>query len=226
MIKQSESLAALAPALAKAQSQIKVAVKDAVNPHFRSKYADLGAVWDACRDALTSNGLSIVQMPVDSEPGRVALCTMLLHSSGEFLTSTVSTKITKDDPQGVGSALTYLRRYALAACVGVVADEDDDGNAASQRNGQSQQQARPAAPQSSRAAAVAPRAAEQQVASGGTLATERQKQMLQRMANERSLDLGTTVQEQYHCNLADLTMDQAGQLISEWQRLPRVLAGR
>jgi hypothetical protein len=101
-----------------------------VNPHFRSKYADLGAVWEACRDALTANGLSVMQMPVDVADGRVGLTTMLLHESGEFVSSTVSTPLTKNDAQGVGSALTYLRRYALAAMVGVVADEDDDGNAA------------------------------------------------------------------------------------------------
>ena len=127
---RSDTLKDLAPALAKAQRSIKAAVKDSVNPHFRSKYADLGAVWEACREALTANGLSVVQMPVDVADGRVGLTTMLLHESGEFVSSTVSTPLTKNDAQGVGSALTYLRRYALAAMVGVVADDEDDGNAA------------------------------------------------------------------------------------------------
>jgi hypothetical protein len=134
---KSDTISELAKALVKAQAAIQPAIKDKTNPAFRSRYADLTAVWDACRGALTSNGLSIVQMPIDAEAGRVALTTMLLHISGEYISSTVSTALVKNDPQGVGSALTYLRRYALSAMVGVVADEDDDGNAASrpQANG-------------------------------------------------------------------------------------------
>lgn len=137
---QSPSVTALAVALAKAQAAIAPAVKDKTNPAFRSKYADLAGVWDACRKPLTDHGLSIIQMPVDVEAGRVGLTTILLHSSGEYISSTVSAPLTKNDPQGVGSALTYLRRYALSAMVGVVADEDDDGNAASRQPQQFAQQ--------------------------------------------------------------------------------------
>ena len=130
-MKHSESIAALAGALAKAQLQIEPASKNATNPHFRSHYADLASIWDACRGPLNTNGLSIVQFPCDGEVGRTGLCTMLLHSSGEWISEVVTTRSQKDDPQGLGSALTYLRRYALAAVVGVTATEDDDGNAAS-----------------------------------------------------------------------------------------------
>ena len=130
-MKHSESIAALAGALAKAQLQIEPASKNAPNPHFRSHYADLASIWDACRGPLNTNGLSIVQFPCDGEVGRTGLCTMLLHSSGEYISEVVTTRSQKDDPQGLGSALTYLRRYALAAVVGVTATEDDDGNAAS-----------------------------------------------------------------------------------------------
>ena len=143
-MKHSESIAALAGALAKAQLQIEPASKNATNPHFRSHYADLASIWDACRGPLNTNGLSIVQFPCDGEVGRTGLCTMLLHSSGEFISEVVTTRSQKDDPQGLGSALTYLRRYALAAVVGVTATEDDDGNAAS-------------TPAIARAAAPAPR---------------------------------------------------------------------
>lgn len=151
----SETIAALAAALVKAQAAIQPAIKDKKNEAFKSagrvsKYADLSSVWDACREALTSNGLSVVQMPVDCEGGRVALTTMLLHSSGEYISSTVSTPLTKNDAQGVGSALTYLRRYALSAMVGVVADEDDDGNAASGQSVQQQAQYREASYQPAR----------------------------------------------------------------------------
>ena len=130
-MKHSESIALLAGALAKAQLQIEPASKNATNPHFRSHYADLASIWDACRGPLNTNGLSIVQFPCDGEVGRTGLCTMLLHSSGEWISEVVTTRSQKDDPQGLGSALTYLRRYALAAVVGVTATEDDDGNAAS-----------------------------------------------------------------------------------------------
>jgi len=130
-MKHSESIAALAGALAKAQLQIEPASKNATNPHFRSHYADLASIWDACRGPLNTNGLSIVQFPCDGDVGRTGLCTMLLHSSGEYISEVVTTRSQKDDPQGLGSALTYLRRYALAAVVGVTATEDDDGNAAS-----------------------------------------------------------------------------------------------
>ena len=116
-------------ALAKAQSQIDGAKKDSTNPHFRSKYADLASVWDACREALTSNGLAVVQFGAVSEAGAV-LVTRLTHSSGEAIEGSIPLLNGKGDMQGLGSALTYARRYGLAAMVGVC-PEDDDGNAAS-----------------------------------------------------------------------------------------------
>ncbi len=129
---QSEGMGGskLFAALAKAQAKIEGASKTNVNPHFRSKYADLASVWDACREALTSNGIAVIQRPVASESGSVAIETILAHESGEYITGTLSMRPTKADPQGIGSAITYARRYALASMVGV-APEDDDGNAAS-----------------------------------------------------------------------------------------------
>jgi hypothetical protein len=130
-MERSESIIELAKALASAQGQLMAAPKDALNPHFKSRYADLPAVWNACRKPLSDNGLSICQMPCDAEVGRAALETLLMHASGQFIISRFSVKVFKDDAQGIGSALTYLRRYALASIVGVVADDDDDGNSAS-----------------------------------------------------------------------------------------------
>ena len=130
-MKHSESIAALAGALAKAQLQIEPATKNATNPHFRSHYADLASIWDACRGPLNTNGLSIVQFPCDGDVGRIGLCTMIVHSSGEWMSETITVKALKEDPQFLGGVLTYLRRYSLAAVVGVTATEDDDGNAAS-----------------------------------------------------------------------------------------------
>ena len=127
----SEQNNELSAALAKAQGQIQGAKKDSTNPHFKSDYADLASVWDACRQALSGNGLSVAQSAENSEHG-YGVTTLLMHSSGQWLRGTLYLKPMKDDPQGAGSALTYARRYALAAMVGVAPD-DDDGNAASEK---------------------------------------------------------------------------------------------
>jgi hypothetical protein len=142
---KSETISTLAAALCAAQSQIRGAAKDASNPVFRSKYATLASVWDAAREPLTSNGLSVVQVPEQSEVGTCTLTTILLHTSGEWLSSTMSVPVLPQvvvkgqDPQqtaqGYGSALTYARRYALAAMVGIAPEDDDDGNAASSAPG-------------------------------------------------------------------------------------------
>lgn len=125
----SESIKEIATALSKAQAVIAGAVKDKTNPHYKNDYADLSSVWDACRKPLTDNGLSVAQTAATDE-GRVGVTTLLMHSSGEWISDTLFMKPTKDDPQGVGSCITYARRYALAAMVGV-APADDDGNEAS-----------------------------------------------------------------------------------------------
>ena len=130
MFETSPSIAALAAALAKAQGSIKAAVKGKENTYFNSKYADLAAVWEACREALTQNGLAVVQSPGEIADGRMHMTTMLLHSSGEWMRGDLAIPLgNKLDAQGYGSATSYARRYALAAFVGVASD-DDDGNAA------------------------------------------------------------------------------------------------
>lgn len=125
----SEQINEIAAALSKAQAVIVGAVKDKTNPHFKQAYADLASVWDACRKPLTDHGLSVVQTAA-TEEGKVGVTTILMHASGQWIQDTLLMRPTKDDPQGVGSCITYARRYALAAIVGV-APEDDDGNAAS-----------------------------------------------------------------------------------------------
>jgi len=129
-IMQSESIANLAKALSIVQGKLTYAKKDSANPFFKSKYADLESVWDACRDLLSANGLAVVQLPGEYFEGTMALTTIITHSSGEWISQQMSLPVTKPDAQGAGSALTYMRRYALAAAIGVV-QADDDGNAAS-----------------------------------------------------------------------------------------------
>lgn len=128
---KSENIGALAAALAKAQSQISGAVKDAANPFFKSKYADLESVWQACRKPLTDNNLSVTQTSRYTEHG-LMLVTTLLHSSGEWIAGEMPVLVKDNSPQAQGSGLTYARRYALAALVGIY-QTDDDGEAAQGR---------------------------------------------------------------------------------------------
>ncbi len=115
-------------ALAAAQMQMGKAVKDTKNDHFRSKYADLASVMDACMGALNANGIAVYQPTVDDEGGRYVK-TILAHVSGETLECRVPLIVQKNDMQGYGSAVTYARRYGLMGMAGIAAD-DDDGNAA------------------------------------------------------------------------------------------------
>jgi hypothetical protein len=129
ILSQSPELDQLATALAIAQGTIQGAVKDRTNPAFKSSYADLASVWDACRAALSSNGLSVSQHPGRLEDGSATVTTILLHKSGQHIASVCAALPRDQSPAAVGSVVTYLRRYALAAAVGV-APEDDDGQAA------------------------------------------------------------------------------------------------
>mgnify|MGYP001613216250 CR=1 FL=1 len=129
MSMHSEQINEIATALAKAQSEIKNASEDKTNPHFKSSYASLASVWDACRDAITKNGIAVVQLPF-AENDSLFLTTMLTHSSGQWLKSIIPSGSTRDKPHVMGSNLTYSRRYALAAMVGVAPGDDDDANAA------------------------------------------------------------------------------------------------
>jgi hypothetical protein len=131
-LRQSPTIAKLAVALAKAQGVILGAAKDSENPFFKAKYADLASVWDACRGPLSSNGLSVCQTTDVLNDGKVILLTQLLHTSGEWIVGRYPVCPVKNDPQSLGSATTYARRYALMAIAGI-APEDDDGNAASGR---------------------------------------------------------------------------------------------
>lgn len=126
---QSDNINELMAALAKAQGQIQGASKDKVNPHFKSKYADLASIWDACRESLSKNQLGVTQTAMSDAEGHLILVTTLGHSSGQWMRSYMPILMQRQDAQGMGSALTYTRRFSLAAMVGVAPD-DDDGEAA------------------------------------------------------------------------------------------------
>ena len=125
----SESIGKIAAALAKALPAIDSAKKDASNPAFRSKYADLTSVVDAYKEQLAAVGIAVLQPP-SSREGEAVVTTILMHESGEWIASELALKPVKSDPQGMGSAITYARRYGAQGMLGITA-EDDDGNAAS-----------------------------------------------------------------------------------------------
>lgn len=124
----------LAQAIFNVQTTAAVALKDNTNPHFKNKYADLNAVWDAVREPLKANGLAVVQSAEPlMEEGKVCgihMVTTLLHVSGHTLSTLCALPATRQDPQQYGSAITYARRYGLCNALGVLADVDDDGNQA------------------------------------------------------------------------------------------------
>lgn len=126
-MEKSESIKEIATALCKFQSEVEKIKKTNTNPFFKSKYADLASILDVIREPLSQNNLSFVQFP----SGENGLTTMLMHTSGEWIQESYTMKPSKNDPQGLGSAITYQRRYALGAILGLNIDEDDDGNAAS-----------------------------------------------------------------------------------------------
>lgn len=129
---RSENINELAAALNKAQGEIKPAIKDANNPFFKSRYADLAAVYDVCREPLSKNGLSITQHP-SAEDNKVTVESIVMHTSGQWMGSRLTITSKDFTPQGIGSAITYARRYALSSILGIASEEDDDANKASGR---------------------------------------------------------------------------------------------
>lgn len=137
---RSDGIDKILPALIKFQTKIGTVGKNKQNPHFGSKYADLAAIMDEARPLLGENELALVQNLVESSPDEVRLLTTLYHTSGQYFSSLITLKPSKADPQGIGSAITYARRYSLSPLLGIVTEEDDDGNAASsQGNGKETQ---------------------------------------------------------------------------------------
>ena len=124
-MQRSDSTSELTKALIKVQSQVKGARADSVNPFFKAKYASLASVWDACRKLLADNELAVVQTMSTGEGHKLIIDTTLLHSSGEWISGQLPMVLSKDDPQGIGQAITYGRRYGLSAIIGICPEDDD-----------------------------------------------------------------------------------------------------
>lgn len=141
-MKHSESMDQIAPALLAAQTDLDVGVKRNMRGNY-GNYASLESVIEAVSEVYNTHGIVVLQFYEPSDPGHMALTTMLLHTSGQFISGTATCPLPKNDPQGYGSASTYLRRYSTLAA-SFMAAEDDDGKAASphttpQRTGGRQQ---------------------------------------------------------------------------------------
>lgn len=131
----SNEIGDLAKALAAARKKFKAVKKEQTNPFFKSKYADLSAVIEATEAALSEHGLSIIQSPITHET-MAGVTTMLVHESGQWMRGDLLLPVAKGDAQGVGSAITYARRYSYQGMVNVAAETDDDANSASGKEAQ------------------------------------------------------------------------------------------
>jgi len=129
-MKTSESIKQIAEALVFAQKEIRFAAKDSTNPHFKSKYANINSVIEAVKKPLNDNGIAILQSLSPSDDNKLHLTTRLLHSSGEWIEDTAVCPIQKQDPQGLGSAISYIRRYSISSLCALYADDDDGQSAA------------------------------------------------------------------------------------------------
>lgn len=127
----SENVTELSKALIEVQKVLSPALKDAENPFVKSRYATLNSVMGSCKSALLDNGILLTQYPVPVEGENLGLVTKLVHAeTGQFQASLAVIPLSKHDPQAMGSAITYGRRYSLSAMLGIVTEDDDDGNAA------------------------------------------------------------------------------------------------
>lgn len=138
-MERSESISGIATALSEAQGEFPIIPKESSNPFFKSKYAELSTIVRTVQPVLRKHGLSVTQLTEDGESG-ITVRTMLMHKSGEYISGTLKMQPVKSDPQGIGSAITYARRYGLSAILGIATDDDDDGAAASGTTGQAKTQ--------------------------------------------------------------------------------------
>jgi hypothetical protein len=137
-MRHSDQLDQLGTAMSAAQAEIEDAPKDSINPHFKSKYADLATVLKTLRPALARHGLSLIQTTGITAEGAPVLTTTLLHKSGQWMAGDYPLEPAQRTPQGMGSAMTYARRYCAAAIVGIAQDDDDANDASGRHNGQQQ----------------------------------------------------------------------------------------
>lgn len=215
MCKKSESIVNLAVSLAKFNMNVQRIEKDGTNPHFKNRYTTLDAILDEVRPMLAEQGLSVIQMP-SGDGEQLKLTTMLIHITGEWIESDpINMRPAKNDPQGVGSATTYARRYSLCAFLGLsTGDVDDDGNSASQPP--RTQQSAPT-PQSHKTPPVQTQTPTSQPASSGGLISENQIKYAHKLKNDKRIseeDFHRMIAEYGADSIKDLTKSSASQFIN------------
>lgn len=218
-MRMSECLDLLIPALHVFQAQAPTVPKNSTNPFYNSKYASMDDCVQAAKPGLDQMGLAVSQFP-STVDGKPALTTILVHTSGQWIADDAVLVLAKDDPQGQGGAITYMRRYAYCAVLGLVADEDDDGNAASQHSQQAHapRQSSPAG----QGEGTAVRGASSPIPTGGSgyngspsrLRSDAQGKALYAIFQRRGEDLTAYVREQYGIESDDLlTVKEASEII-------------
>ena len=210
---KSESIKEIAAAMAKFQADVKNPTNSASNPFFKSKYAPLNEILNDVRPLLAKYGLSVLQMP-SGDDSEVHITTLLMHQSGEWIESCpLKMKPAKNDPQGIGSAITYGRRYALAAILGISSEDDDDGNVATHGKSEPASTQRPqAAPQQTERPKPAP------APTTGNKASDAQVKAIWAIGKKANVSEDYIKAEYGVESIKDLTKDQASQLITEMQK--------
>ncbi len=218
----------LAAALSKAQGQFptidrsETAIVQSDKAKYSYKYATLASVLDAVRKPLADNGLSIWQSPGSAEQGRVSMTLLLMHTSGQWIKNTFSMPLGLQTPQGIGSIISYARRYQLLACLGLATDDDDEGQAGNvQQSGQQQAQARP---QQTRQASAKPQeqkppqepqAPSADVRDENEIATAEQVKAIQNICKGQNWDANQTATDWYKKALTELTTGEASKMIRD-----------
>lgn len=195
MMKTSEDIKEITKALVAFHSEVGRITKDGTNPHLRNRYATIDQIIEEIRPVLATHGLFVMQLPTNTEAGEIQMTTRIYHISGQWMESPVLTiNPQKKDAQGIGSAITYARRYSLTSFLGLNTGEDDDGHRASggdngqarQYRGkqQAKQQKKPAQPQQPRMEAEAQQEQKQQP---NDLVVKKQKEIIEK-ARDKGMD--------------------------------------
>ena len=222
-MKTSDQINELAAALAKAQGQFptidktEVAKMDSDRAKYSYRYANLAGVLEAVRKPLSENGLSLFQSPHTTEQNRIGVTLLLMHTSGQYLEDTFSMPIAQQTPQGIGSTISYARRYQLLSCLGLATDDDDDGATAEQ--GYRDAGRANSAGQNRTAAKPKPEAA----ADNGVI-TEGQQQAIRKICEAHGWDAETSSQQWYSQPLAGLTGGQAAEMITKLNKSAKAAA--
>ena len=226
-MQRSESITKWTAAMVEVQKVLRPAKKDASNPYFKSNYAPLPTIMATCREPLTQNGFVVIQT-TDFDNGVFYVETTVSHVSGEWVSGRYPIKPVKEDPQAYGSAVSYAKRYSLAALISLVSEgEDDDGNAASGKAPEKPKEEPKAPPPKKEAAKDAPVTAEQVKATFKETTKDfswldRMKKAKAKLGQEKYYDILTGRYEHEHANLVTDPKEQ-DEILNEMREAAKTL---